>query len=84
MGLRLDGHKPPFPSALLPRLIFLLQKKYHELFVSSGGLGVLKAWLEPYSDGSLPNTRVRTAILKACKVRTGPQQQIWGRVKCKA
>lgn len=43
---------------------FLAQKKYHELFVSAGGLGVLKAWLEPYSDGSLPNTRVRTAVLK--------------------
>ena len=37
--------------------------------MSSGGLGVLKAWLEPYADGSLPNARIRAAILKACKVR---------------
>ena len=45
------------------------QKKYHELFVSAGGLGVLKSWLEPYGDGSLPNARVRSAVLRACQVR---------------
>eukprot|EP00798_Chlamydomonas_sp_ICE-L_P021242 gene21242-28158_t len=46
---------------------FLAQKKYHEMFISAGGLGVLKAWLEPYSDGSLPNVKVRGCVLRACK-----------------
>ncbi|GAX85985.1 hypothetical protein CEUSTIGMA_g13401.t1 [Chlamydomonas eustigma] len=47
---------------------FLAQKKYHELFISSGGLGVLKAWVEPYADGSLPNARVRAAVLRGCQL----------------
>ena len=55
-------HPSPSPS-------HTLQKKYHELFVSAGGLGVLKSWLEPYGDGSLPNARVRSAVLRACQVR---------------
>ena len=37
--------------------------------MSAGGLGVLKSWLEPYGDGSLPNARVRSAVLRACQVR---------------
>mmetsp|Transcript_5642 Transcript_5642/g.9840 ORF Transcript_5642/g.9840 Transcript_5642/m.9840 type:complete len:501 (-) Transcript_5642:850-2352(-) len=47
---------------------FVLQRQYHEIFISSGGLGVLKAWLEPYADGTLPSVRLRTALLHACKV----------------
>ncbi|GFR40107.1 hypothetical protein Agub_g661 [Astrephomene gubernaculifera] len=43
---------------------FLAQRKYHESFLQQGGLGVLKGWLEPYFDGTLPNVRVRTAVLK--------------------
>ncbi|KAL6756903.1 hypothetical protein V8C86DRAFT_2637178 [Haematococcus lacustris] len=46
---------------------FLAQRKYHELFIAQGGLGVLKAWLEPYRDGSLPNHKVRAAVLRACQ-----------------
>jgi len=38
------------------------------MFIHAGGLGVLKSWLEPYQDGTLPNVRVRQAVLKACKV----------------
>jgi len=53
---------PPRPAASA-------QHKYHEVFIHSGGLGTLKAWLEPYSDGSLPNVRIRLAVLKLCKVR---------------
>ncbi|KXZ47063.1 hypothetical protein GPECTOR_38g300 [Gonium pectorale] len=50
---------------LLPELeLFLAQRKYHESFLQQGGLGVLKGWLEPYFDGTLPNVRVRSAILK--------------------
>lgn len=48
---------------------FLSQRKYHELFIAQGGLGVLKSWLEPYQDGSLPNVRVRTSVLKVLQVR---------------
>lgn len=44
------------------------QRKYHEMFIHAGGLGVLKAWLEPYQDGTLPNVRVRQSVLNACKV----------------
>lgn len=47
---------------------FLAQRKYHEMFIAAGGLGVVKAWLEPYADGTLPNVRVRSAMLNACKV----------------
>lgn len=43
---------------------FLAQRKYHEMFIARGGLGLLKGWLEPYPDGSLPNVRVRTAVLR--------------------
>ncbi|KAF5831103.1 hypothetical protein DUNSADRAFT_13610 [Dunaliella salina] len=46
---------------------FMCQRKYHEMFIHAGGLGVLKSWLEPYGDGTLPNVRVRQAVLKACK-----------------
>lgn len=45
------------------------QRKYHELFIQSGGLGVLKAWIDPYADGTLPNARVRACILNCCQVR---------------
>ncbi|GLC34484.1 hypothetical protein PLESTB_001256100 [Pleodorina starrii] len=50
---------------LLPEVEdFLAQRKYHESFLQQGGLGVLKGWLEPYHDGTLPNMRVRTTVLK--------------------
>jgi hypothetical protein len=60
-----------------------VQAKYHELFIHSGGLGVIKAWLEPYADGSLPNVRIRTAMMKACMVSARaeagyPSQVHWG------
>lgn len=29
--------------------------------------GVLKAWIEPLSDGTLPNIKVRTTVLKCLK-----------------
>ncbi|GLI64067.1 hypothetical protein VaNZ11_007231 [Volvox africanus] len=78
-----DGHyvvarKGPPPSSkspaidklrLLPELeLFLAQRKYHESFLQHGGLGVLKGWLEPYHDGTLPNVRVRTAVLKGLQI----------------
>jgi hypothetical protein len=59
---------PPAPDDLL---LMPVQRKYHELFIHSGGLGVIKAWLEPYADGSLPNVRIRTAMMKACMVSAG-------------
>ncbi len=37
----------------------------HDTFLDGGLLGVLKAWLEPMPDGSLPNARVRAAVLHA-------------------
>lgn len=38
-------------------------QKMHEFFMSGGILGLLKGWLEPMPDGSLPNTRVRGGVL---------------------
>ena len=38
-------------------------QKMHEYLMNGGILGVLKGWLEPMPDGSLPNTRVRGAVL---------------------
>eukprot|EP00201_Polytomella_parva_P015008 CAMPEP_0175061872 /NCGR_PEP_ID=MMETSP0052_2-20121109/13835_1 /TAXON_ID=51329 ORGANISM="Polytomella parva, Strain SAG 63-3" /NCGR_SAMPLE_ID=MMETSP0052_2 /ASSEMBLY_ACC=CAM_ASM_000194 /LENGTH=352 /DNA_ID=CAMNT_0016327793 /DNA_START=10 /DNA_END=1068 /DNA_ORIENTATION=- len=43
---------------------FLSQKRYHQYFIDFGGLGALTSWIEPYSDGSLPNINVRSTILK--------------------
>jgi len=57
------------PHRAPPRSAASAQHKYHEVFIHSGGLGTLKAWLEPYADGSLPNVRIRLAVLKLCKVR---------------
>jgi len=38
-------------------------QKMHEYLMVGGILGVLKGWLEPMPDGSLPNTRVRGGVL---------------------
>ncbi|KAI0519148.1 hypothetical protein KFK09_006589 [Dendrobium nobile] len=49
----------------LPLLIEVLSKKKLQLeFLDHGVLTLLKNWLEPLPDGSLPNTNIRTAILK--------------------
>ena len=54
-------------TKLLP-MLSNAQRKYHEMFIHAGGLGVLKSWVEPYQDGTLPNVRVRQTVLNACKV----------------
>ena len=43
----------------------LAQRDLHEDFLDAGILGVLKAWLEPMGDGTLPNLRIRSAVLRA-------------------
>ncbi|KAH0463389.1 hypothetical protein IEQ34_007971 [Dendrobium chrysotoxum] len=49
----------------LPFLIDVLSKKKLQLeFLDHGVLTLLKNWLEPLPDGSLPNMNIRTAILK--------------------
>lgn len=49
----------------LPLLIEVLSKKKLQLeFLDHGVLTLLKNWLEPLPDGSLPNMNIRTAILK--------------------
>ncbi|PKU64516.1 protein IWS1 homolog 1-like [Dendrobium catenatum] len=49
----------------LPFLIDVLSKKKFQLeFLDHGVLTLLKNWLEPLPDGSLPNMNIRTAILK--------------------
>lgn len=49
----------------LPLLIEVLSKKtLQQDFIDHGVLTLLKNWLEPLPDGSLPNMNIRTAILK--------------------
>lgn len=49
----------------LPLLIEVLSKKQlQQEFLDHGVLTLLKNWLEPLPDGSLPNTNIRAAILK--------------------
>nr|XP_043607323.1 protein IWS1 homolog 1-like [Erigeron canadensis] len=49
----------------LPLLIEVLSKKQLQLeFLDHGVLNLLKKWLEPLPDGSLPNINIRAAILK--------------------
>ncbi|KAM0000059.1 putative transcription regulator IWS1 family [Helianthus debilis subsp. tardiflorus] len=49
----------------LPFLIEALSKKQLQLeFLDHGVLTLLKNWLEPLPDGSLPNRNIRTAILE--------------------
>ena len=39
----------------------LADKRLHTDLLDGGLLGVLKGWLEPMRDGTLPNTKVRPA-----------------------
>uniref|UniRef100_A0A0E0BX25 TFIIS N-terminal domain-containing protein n=1 Tax=Oryza meridionalis TaxID=40149 RepID=A0A0E0BX25_9ORYZ len=49
----------------LPLLIDVLSKKnLQQEFLDHGVLTLLKNWLEPLPDGSLPNMNIRTAVLK--------------------
>ncbi|KAK9127085.1 hypothetical protein Syun_015882 [Stephania yunnanensis] len=49
----------------LPLLTEVLSKRQlQQEFLDHGVLTLLKNWLEPLPDGSLPNTNIRTAILK--------------------
>ncbi|KAJ7120660.1 hypothetical protein O6H91_Y564600 [Diphasiastrum complanatum] len=50
---------------LLPALVNVLEKRQlQQEFLDRGILSVLKNWLEPLPDGSLPNINIRSAILK--------------------
>ncbi|KAL0408011.1 UNVERIFIED_CONTAM: protein IWS11 [Sesamum radiatum] len=42
----------------------LSKKQLHQEFLDHGGLTLLKNWLEPLPDGSLPDIDIRTAVLK--------------------
>ncbi|KAJ0987786.1 hypothetical protein J5N97_006142 [Dioscorea zingiberensis] len=49
----------------LPQLVEILKKKnLQQEFIDHGILTVLRTWLEPLPDGSLPNVNIRTAILE--------------------
>ena len=50
---------------LLPEMeTVLCQRDLHDEFLDGGVLGVLKAWIEPMPDGSLPNVKIRSAVLR--------------------
>ena len=43
-------------------------KLLHNLFLDAGGLGCLRAWLEPFQrDHSLPNAKIRSVVLRLLK-----------------
>lgn len=41
----------------------LAMRKLHGELLDSGLLGVLKAWIEPMPDGTLPNSKIRSSVL---------------------
>jgi len=47
-----------------PHVQEVAQRDLHEDLLDAGILGVLKAWLEPMSDGTLPNLKIRSAVLR--------------------
>ncbi|XP_039145803.1 protein IWS1 homolog 1-like [Dioscorea cayenensis subsp. rotundata] len=50
---------------ILPQLVEMLAKKrLQQEFLDHGVLSVLRTWLEPLPDGSLPNVNIRTTILE--------------------
>ncbi|KAH0749155.1 hypothetical protein KY290_028387 [Solanum tuberosum] len=63
----LNRHSKPAINKLkkLPLLIDVLSKKQlQQEFLDHGVLTLLRTWLEPLPDGSLPNINIRAAILK--------------------
>lgn len=45
-------------------MVVLHRKQLQQEFLDHGVLTLLKNWLEPLPDGSLPNINIREAILK--------------------
>ncbi|GMH40307.1 hypothetical protein BSKO_08211 [Bryopsis sp. KO-2023] len=45
----------------------LIRRDFQQFLLEEGILGVLKAWIEPLSDGTLPNIKVRTTVLNCLK-----------------
>lgn len=41
-----------------------IQREMQKLLMSEGLLGVLKSWIEPLPDATLPNIRIRESVLK--------------------
>lgn len=58
--------RPAFQKLKLLRQVedFLVQVKYHEMFISTGGMDMLAKWLEPYPTGALPSEKMRGALLR--------------------
>lgn len=53
-------------------------QRMHDHLLRGGVLGVLKGWLEPMPDGSLPNSKVRTGVLQmlvSLKINTHDEEQ---------
>ena len=41
-----------------------IHRDLQRMLLNEGLLGVLKAWIEPLSDGTLPNIKIRTTVLR--------------------
>lgn len=57
------AHKTVFPIVCNEDCLFC-RKQLQQEFLDHGVLTLLKNWLEPLPDGSLPNINVRAAVLK--------------------
>ncbi|XRB14362.1 transcription factor SPN1 [Pseudoscourfieldia marina] len=57
--------KPCIAKLGLMNMVYeqLTKRKYQAEYIDHGVLGVLKEWLKPMPDGSLPNVLVRTKVL---------------------
>ncbi|KAK9810543.1 hypothetical protein WJX72_012470 [[Myrmecia] bisecta] len=69
LDIEANSSSPPAPAIhklrLLPELETVLsQRALYQECMDGGVLGVLKAWIEPMPDGSLPNIKVRSAVLR--------------------
>ncbi|KAL6784448.1 hypothetical protein ACKKBF_B01830 [Auxenochlorella protothecoides x Auxenochlorella symbiontica] len=60
-----QGRPATHKLRMLSRVQDLLStQKLHNELLDGGLLGVLKAWIDPMPDGTLPNTTIRSSILK--------------------
>lgn len=60
-----DSRPAVYKLRLLSKVVDVLStKRLHSELLDAGLLGVLKAWIEPMSDGTLPNAKVRETVLR--------------------
>jgi len=66
-----DAHNRSWPMMAMQKLMYQLHNHVHssstlglEVLLNANILRALKSWLEPFSDGTLPPTRIRTGVIR--------------------